>query len=144
MAFRGATHQMERRRSPRRVPGAAEPICRIRLRTGWELTIVDISHAGALIEGGARLLPGTHVDVHVITRDGRVLVRSRVVRASVCHLQSDVVLYRAALAFERNVDTAVSGYVVPDETPSGGSAEGSDYPDARAEAIATGDEDVAA
>ena len=58
-----------------------EPLSRVRLRAGRELQVVDVSVAGALLEGTARLLPGTHVDVHMVTRDGRVLVRSRVVRA---------------------------------------------------------------
>ena len=85
----------------------------MRLRAGRELTVVDLSDSGVLIEGPARLLPGTHVDVHVVTRDGRTLVRSRVVRAYVCHVQADSVRYRGALAFERAIDTSAAGYAVP-------------------------------
>jgi len=96
---------MERRRAPRRIPGRDESLSRVRLRTGRELAVIDLSTVGALVEGSARLLPGTHVDVHVMTRDGRVLVRSRVSRASVFRLQADLVMYRAALAFDRTIDT---------------------------------------
>ena len=46
----------------------------MRLRAGRELVVIDLSNGGALVEGATRLLPGTHVDVHVITRDGRTLV----------------------------------------------------------------------
>ena len=60
------------------------------------------------MRSSARLLPGTHVDVHVVTWNGRVLVRSRIVRASVCALQADAIWYQSALAFERLVDTAVA------------------------------------
>src|SRR5262245_14214204 len=88
----------ERRRAVRRTPDAAEPLARVRLRTGRELHVVDLSSGGALVEGVARLLPGTHADVHVITRDGRLLVRSRIVRAYVCHLSSDAIRYRGALS----------------------------------------------
>jgi hypothetical protein len=92
------------------------------------MTVVDVSDHGALLEGGARLLPGTHVDVHIVTRHGRVLVRSRIVRAFVSHVQRDAVRYRGALAFECRVDTSRHEYSVP--TPIGGFTEtsGIDYP----------------
>ena len=69
----------------------------MRLRTGRELAVVDVSNTGLLVEGSVRLLPGTHVDVHVITSEGRVLVRSRVARCFVAALQADVVSAAARL-----------------------------------------------
>ena len=121
-------HHVERRRSTRRTPDAHEPLARVRLRAGRELDVVNVSAGGALVEGVARLLPGTHADVHVTTRHGRVLVRSRVVRACVCHLQSDLLRYRGALAFDRIVDTAPAGYAIPDALPDTAVAPGSPYP----------------
>jgi hypothetical protein len=97
---------MERRKASRRVPTSDEPLCRVRLRAGRELDVIDLSDVGILVEGCARLLPGTHVDVHVITSDGRTLVRSRVVRAFVHRLAADAIRYRGALAFERAIDTS--------------------------------------
>jgi hypothetical protein len=41
-----------------------------------------------------------------MTGAGRVLVRSRVVRAFVTALSGHAVVYRSALAFERPVDTS--------------------------------------
>jgi hypothetical protein len=99
----------ERRRALRRVPGSGETLSRFRLRTGRELSVVDISPVGALTEGPTRLLPGTRTDVHVVTRQGRVLVRTRVVRAWVWHLEPDMVRYRAALAFDEALDTEADG-----------------------------------
>jgi hypothetical protein len=99
---------MERRRAPRRVPAGDEPLSHVRLRTGRELTVVDVSDAGVLVLSPVRLLPGTHADVHVVTWNGRVLVRSRIVRAYVCALQADAIWYQGALAFERVIDTAAS------------------------------------
>ena len=72
---------LERRTTARRTPAPEETLARLRLRTGRELAVVDIGDAGALVEGTTRLLPGTHVEVHVVTREGRTLVRSRVTRA---------------------------------------------------------------
>jgi hypothetical protein len=84
----------------------------MRLRAGRDLVVLDVSSGGALVQGETRLLPGTHVEVHVITPAGRVLVRSRVVRAFVARLCRDRVEYRSALAFERQVDV-LPGYGVP-------------------------------
>ena len=131
-------------------------LSRVRLRTGRELTVVNISAAGALLEGLTRLLPNTHTDLHIVTRHGRVLVRARVVRAFVWRLERDVVCYRDALAFETAVDTEVeaalnargesnepalsersesNGYQVPGEIPGNISRPGTPYPDSRSKAV---------
>jgi hypothetical protein len=120
---------LERRRADRRVPRAEETLARVRLRTGRELAVVDLSSTGALIGGSTRLLPGTHADVHIVTRHGRVLVRTRVVRAWVWRLEPDCVQYRAGLAFDTAVDTEADGYAVPDGPGSASSREGTSYPD---------------
>jgi hypothetical protein len=96
---------IERRTRPRRTVLHGEPIARMRMRTGQELTVVDLSDTGALVEGAARLLPGTRVDVHVMTRGGRVLTRTRVSRARVSALAADRVTYQGALAFDAPVDS---------------------------------------
>jgi hypothetical protein len=106
----------ERRTGPRRPVDAAETIAHVRLRAGRELMMVDVSDGGALVEGPARLLPGTHVEAHIVTSGGRLLVRSRVVRAQVCSLAADRVTYRCALAFQRPVDTMGNG-VLPSSVP---------------------------
>ena len=100
---------LERRRQMRRIPGADEPVARMRMRTGTELTVLDLSDDGTLVEGGVRLVPGARVDVHVITREGRVLVRSRVIRAFISMVKADSLNYRAALLFDQPVDTSTSG-----------------------------------
>ncbi len=122
--------RIDRRRVARRIPSADEALSQVRLRTGWTGAVIDLSHFGALIETGARLLPGTHVDVHVVTGDGRVLVRSRVIRACVCHLEADGVRYRGALAFEREIATSAAGYAVPGRPTETASALGTLYPSA--------------
>lgn len=103
----------DRRRTVRRVPDAQDALARVRLRGGRELVVLDISPLGAMVEGTARLLPGTHVDVHVMTRDGRVLIRARVIRAFVCRVEPDAIHFRSGLGFETTVDTTAHGYLVP-------------------------------
>jgi hypothetical protein len=111
------------------MPLADEALSRVRLRAGRELSVVDLSDRGALIEGPARLLPGTHVDVHIVTREGRTLVRSRVVRAYVHHLDAGLVRYRGAVAFERAIDTTAAGYAVPGPLAAHPAIAGIAYPE---------------
>ena len=118
---------VERRTTGRRTPAPDETLARLRLRTGRELAVVDIGDAGALVEGTARLLPGTHVEVHVVTREGRTLVRSRVTRAWVFAVAADILQYRAALVFDARVNTAPSWVVTTRAAPSSASM-GSRYP----------------
>ena len=113
--------------SARRSPGLTESLRRVRSRTGREFDVVDISDTGLLIEGRDRLLPNTHVDIHVVTRSGRVLVHCRVVRSFVWYLESDLVRYRVGLSFDRRVDTA-AGYPVPGQTSGEFERTGTRYP----------------
>jgi hypothetical protein len=80
--------------------------------------VIDVSSAGVLAESAARLLPNTHVEIHVTTHAGRALVRSRVVRVWVHALSVDAIVYHAAFAFDRSldirsVDARPSGYLIP-------------------------------
>jgi hypothetical protein len=85
---------------------AGEALSWARLRIGTELSVIDISDHGALVESRARLLPGTHVDLHLMSAAGRVLQRGRVVRAFVARLDASVLSYYVALAFDGPVDTS--------------------------------------
>jgi hypothetical protein len=118
----------ERRAAARCAPGPDDPLCRVRLRAGRELAVVNISSNGVLVEGGVRLLPGMHVDVHVMTNEGRLLVRSRVVRAYVCALTPEVVTYRGAVAFDRAIAIA-AGYPLPGHQAAPPAGAGIEYPD---------------
>jgi hypothetical protein len=128
----------ERRGAVRRAPEPDETLSRLRLRTGRELVVIDVCSSGALVESPTRLLPGTRAEVHVVTRHGRVLVRTRIVRALVWRLEADSVCYRTALCFDAPVDTAAghiqngtlesNGYLVPAELASDRSSMGISYP----------------
>lgn len=120
--------RIERRRLTRRSPHRDEPLTHMRMRTGPGLEVVNVANRGALVEGDVRLLPGTHLDVHVVTRDGRVLVRSRVVRAFVFDVQAASIRYRAALSFDLEVNTAPPGYSFPSGDRQEGAERGTNYP----------------
>ena len=120
---------IDRRRASRRTPAVDEPLSQIRLRAGRQLVVIDVSDTGVMAEGEMRLLPGTHVEVHLVTCDGRQLVRSRVVRAFVHQLCATRVLYRGALAFDRPVHTASVGYAMPEGDDALSGVPGNPYPD---------------
>ena len=121
--------RVERRAATRRVPDVDDTLARLRLRAGRELAVVEISDTGALVETSGRLLPGTHVEVHVVTRDGRTLVRSRVTRAWVFAVAADALRYRAALVFDTRVNTTPSRVAFTHATPREGAGAGNRYPD---------------
>ena len=104
---------MERRRALRRFVAAGEPLATARLRTGGQLRLLDASSWGALAETTERLLPGRQLDVHIVSAQGRMLVRSRVARAFVARLEADALHYHAALSFDRALDVRADGYVMP-------------------------------
>jgi hypothetical protein len=81
-------------------------LARTRLRAGPELDVVDIADGGVRATTSSRLLPGTHVDVHLMTIAGRVLQRARVARAAVWTIDATGIAYQVALAFDAAVDAS--------------------------------------
>ncbi len=100
---------IERRRSDR-IESAESTWDRVRLRTGHEISLVNVSGGGALVETSARLLPGTAIVLHVLTDHQTVAVRARVTRCYVCAIDKTAgVRYRGALAFSENAHSAPDG-----------------------------------
>lgn len=120
--------QDDRRTSVRRVPLAVESLSRVRLRAGDELQVINVSDTGMLVEGDLRLLPGGSVDVHVTGRSGCEVVRGSIARAYVSALKPDGVRYRAAVAFERRLDTGSPEYAVLTTARGDVLVAGSGYP----------------
>lgn len=87
------------RRVADRLSDAHVPFTSARVRPGHEVVLVDVSSAGALVEGGARLLPGRQVELQLASADGTIVVPGHVVRSYVWFLAASRVLYRSALAF---------------------------------------------
>jgi hypothetical protein len=94
----------ERRQWARRTPGVDDPLRKVKVRIGPELTVIDVCGHGVLVEARTRLTPGARVDLHVLARNGRVLVRSTVMRAWVSQLRSDAVTYRAGIRFDHPIE----------------------------------------
>lgn len=107
----------ERRRSRRHVRSEEHRIVSARVRPGYDVSVIDLSAGGALVESDRRLLPGAAVELHLRSDQRSEIVRGRVVRCAVARLRANAVCYRGAIAFDHNllwlVDEAVTGYSVP-------------------------------
>ena len=75
--------------------------------------------------------------LNAMLQEGRVLVRSRIIRAYVFELGADVVRYRGALAFERTVDTTAAGYALPGSVGQFAGQPGTSYPEVAASTQST-------
>lgn len=113
--------QSERRCGRRR--GVDEHgIVAARIRPGYNVTLIDVSSGGALVETAHRLLPGKSVELHIEAPDRRGTLRGRVLRCSVVGVRPASICYRGAIAFDRHLPwfTEAAGYEVPfrgDVTP---------------------------
>jgi hypothetical protein len=103
----------ERRNSPRTT---AHDVVAARVRPGRQVSVIDLSASGALVETSHRLLPGTTVELQVDATDRSATMRGRVMRCAVSQVRSSLVCYRGAIAFERHLPWFVneegSGYGV--------------------------------
>jgi hypothetical protein len=81
------------------------------------------------METTERLLPGRHLDVHLIAAAGRMLVRARVARAFVVKVEPDAVHYHVAFSFDRAIDVRAAGYAVPSPLRASEIERGIPYPD---------------
>ena len=96
-----AERRVDRRRAPRITAAAQHAIIGVRIRPGHEVTLVDVSAAGALFEGAHRLLPGTTIDMQLTTASRRVRSRGLVVRCRVSRVWPSAIWYRGAVMFEQ-------------------------------------------
>ena len=105
----------ERRRTTRRRDDHGIVLARV--RPGHEVTVLDVSSGGALVETRHRMLPGVVVELHLETTERRTSIRGRVLRCAVSRLRSSSVSYRGAIGFDRHLpwfaDDEAVGYAVP-------------------------------
>ena len=94
-------HSTERRRHTRRQDPGDHGIGSARLRPGYDVSVIDVSAGGVLIESDRRLLPGAAVELN-LRRAHRPpeIVRGHVVRSVVARLRPNMVCYRSAIRFD--------------------------------------------
>jgi hypothetical protein len=112
------THPVtERRRDRRHARPEAHGILSARVRPGYDVSLIDVSAGGVLVESDRRLMPGAPVELHFRVDHGSEIVRGRVVRCAVARLQANSICYRGAVAFDRPLPWIAAeisvGYPVP-------------------------------
>jgi len=105
------------RRRTRRRRVDEHGIVSARVRPGYDVSLINVSAGGALVESRHRLLPGALVELHLETPERRTAVRGRVLRCAVSRLRSTSVCYRGAIGFDAHLpwfaDDESAGYGVP-------------------------------
>ena len=90
----------DRRTALRRQTLEEHGIVHARVLPGKDVTIINVSARGALVETQYRLLPGSPVELLVEGDPGCATVRGRVLRCFVSGVRSACVSYRGAIAFD--------------------------------------------
>ena len=91
----------DRRLSARTRAIADLGILQARVRPGREVSVIDISAHGVLIETVLRLLPGRQIELQIERGNELMPVRGRVVRSHVARVHASSVSYRGAIGFEQ-------------------------------------------
>jgi hypothetical protein len=93
----------DRRRSRRRTRGDLPWLWSVKLPGGSQVSVVDISSTGVLLETASRLADGNTVDLQLLGQDTNVTVPARTVRVQVAEVTGLGVKYRVAAAFTHDL-----------------------------------------
>ena len=85
-----------------RVPAEQLPVT-AGFAPGPDVRLVDLSRGGARFECERRLLPGSTVALRLVTPDGSLVVRGRVVRSRIAKIDQSGLVYEVAAAFNENL-----------------------------------------
>ncbi len=93
------------RRAHRRVPGRTlDWLSAARVKYGPDVTIVDLSRGGALLQSDRPLAPGSRQALEIVGPDKSIVVPFGVLRSRLTALDSRGTTYRAACSFGRPLD----------------------------------------
>ena len=94
---------VDRRQAHRILAAELSWILAVRIRPGHEVTVINLSAAGALVEGELVLAPDRAVTLELRTPDRVFEVRGRVVRGFVVGVGPQGPRYRGALSFKHRI-----------------------------------------
>lgn len=109
----------DRRQFSRRRERELEWVRTVRLRSGGDVALVDLSAGGALIDAGVPLRPGALLSLEIIGRGLEAVVPLHVIRSQVSALMPDGARYRGACVFARPIELP-GFHPIPDFAPSPG------------------------
>jgi CheY-like chemotaxis protein len=93
----------DRRGARRRARGDVPWLWSVKLPGGSQVSVVDISTTGVLLETASRMTDGSTVDLQLVGQDTNVTVPARMIRVQVADVNGLGVKYRVAAAFAHDV-----------------------------------------
>lgn len=103
-ALRQEAAVRERRAHTRRAASELTWLRSARLSHGPDVSLVDLSEGGALLDADIPLKPGTQLVLELDGEGGQLRVRLSILRSHVARLLGQVMIYRGACAFDAPVD----------------------------------------
>jgi CheY-like chemotaxis protein len=94
----------DRRTAPRKALGEIPWLSTVRLAWSVDISLINISSSGVLIESGSKFEPGSTADLHLTGPDTNLVVPVRFVRSEIAKVDSRGVKYQAAAAFGKEID----------------------------------------
>jgi hypothetical protein len=94
----------DRRAAERYSAAACDWLAAVRLRFGDDMTVINVSRGGLLVETGARLLPNARIELQASILGDTCVMQVHVLRSQVCAIRSAGIRYRAAVAFGPRLD----------------------------------------
>jgi PilZ domain len=93
----------DRRVHPRILASDIQWLRSVRVKNGPDVTLVDLSSGGVLLDTGAQLRPGARITLEIVGT-ARIEVASQVLRCHVAALRDSTAIYRGACAFVHPVE----------------------------------------
>jgi CheY-like chemotaxis protein len=94
----------ERRTAERKSLGDVPWLSAIKLSWDVEVSLVNISSSGVLVETGSKFVPGSVSELHLTGPDTNLVMPVRFIRTEVARIDGLGVKYHAAAAFESELD----------------------------------------
>jgi CheY-like chemotaxis protein len=96
----------ERRVALRKRSGDVSWLSDIKLSSGDELRLINISSTGVLVETGTKLVPGMTTELHLSGPGTSLVIPARFVRSDIARIDGLGVRFHAAAAFTKELDLA--------------------------------------
>jgi hypothetical protein len=96
----------ERRTARRRQHNDLPWLSKVKLGTGMDVSLVNISSSGVLFESGAKFVPGSTSELHLTGEGTDLVVPVRFIRSEIARIDALGVKYHAAAAFGNEIDLA--------------------------------------
>ena len=96
----------DRRAARRRALDDLPWLSRVRLGDGLDVSLVNISTGGVLLESGSKFPPGTTAQLQLAGEGTQMVVPVRFIRSEIARIDAFGVRYYAAAAFDKAIDLA--------------------------------------